>query len=167
MELHGKRLVLSNVGIEDAEALLPAFNGDEQFNLWSGLGSTMSLAEIHTDMQETQALPRGVVWQISDNTGTLIGVAETAVLPYPRSAWIALLIIRHEFQGKGYGSEVVTLLEKHLFSYPETTHMGLAVLVKNTPALTFWEKRGYVRGKHTNDQHGNDIYEYYKEKLVH
>ena len=41
------------------------------------------------------------------------------------------------------------------------TQIGLAVLVKNTPALAFWEKRGYVRGKHTRDQHGNDVYEYY------
>ncbi len=38
MELRGKRLMLRDVGIEDAEVLLPAFNGDEQFNVWSGLG---------------------------------------------------------------------------------------------------------------------------------
>ena len=165
MELRGKRLTLSIASMEDAEVLLPAFNGDEQFNLWSGLGPAMSLAQVHADIQETQSLPMGTIWRISDNANTLVGVAETAMFPHPHNAWIALLIIRREFQGLGYGSEVVTVLERHLFSYPETTQVGLAVLVKNAPALVFWEKRGYIRVKRTNDQHGNDVYKYSKQNL--
>jgi len=161
MELRGKYLVLKDVGIHDAEMLLPVFNSDEQFNMWSGLAPTMSLETVRTEIQETLALPEGTVWQISDKTGTLVSVAETALLHPQHGAWIALLLIERNFQGRGYGSEAAALLENYFFSFPKITQIGLAVLAKNTPALIFWEKRDYIRGKRTLDQHGNDVYEYY------
>ena len=145
MELRSKRLTLKDASVNDAEALLPVFNGDEQFNIWSGIGPTMSLEAIHTELQETLALPGGTVWQIRNETGTLAGVAETALLHPQHGAWITLLLITCDFQRRGYGSEAATLLENHFLSSPEITQIGLAVLVKNTPALAFWEKRGYVR----------------------
>ena len=36
MKLCGEHLVLTSATIEEAPVLLPAFNGDEQFNQWSG-----------------------------------------------------------------------------------------------------------------------------------
>ena len=167
MELHGKRLTLKIASINDAEVLLPIFNSDEQFNIWSGLEPTMSLEAVRAELQETLALPEGTVWQIYNETGTLIGVAETAVLHPQDGAWVALLLIKREFQGCGYGSEAATLLETHFFLSYDITQIGLAVLVKNAPALAFWEKRGYIRGKRTNDQHGSDVYEYYLTDATH
>ena len=46
MELRGEHLVLTSVGLESAEALLPAFNGDEQFNVWSDFPNNMSLDDV-------------------------------------------------------------------------------------------------------------------------
>jgi len=165
-ELCRKHLTLTSTDIEAVEMLAPAFSGDEQFNLWSGYGSTMSLAEIRTDILETLDLPGGIIWQIRRTTGTLVGVAETAMLPSPSGAWIALLLIQHEFQGCGYGSEAASLLEDYLFSSPEISRVGLAVLVKNAPALTFWKKRGYVQDSHVLDNHGNDVYVFFLSRLV-
>ena len=167
VELHGKRLLLKNADINDAETLLSVFNSDKQFNIWSGLEPIMSLEAIRAELQETLALPEGTVWQISDGTGTPVGVAETALLHPQDGAWIALLLIKRDFQGSGYGSEAATLLEKNFFSAPEINQIGLAVLVENTPALAFWEKRGYVRGKRTLDQHGSDVYEYSLKHTIH
>jgi RimJ/RimL family protein N-acetyltransferase len=116
MELHGDHLVLTSVTIEEAPVLLPAFNGDEQFNQWSGHASDLTLAQVHADMLGTLNQPGGVVWRLADQTETLVGVAKTALLPSPGTAWIDLLVIRRAFQGRGYGSEAATLLETHLFS---------------------------------------------------
>jgi RimJ/RimL family protein N-acetyltransferase len=100
------------------------------------------------------------VWRLVDRTGALVGVAKTALLPSPDTAWIDLLIIRRAFQGRGYGSEVAILLETHLFSSAEIRQIGLAVLIQNTPAMAFWEKRGYVRGVRYLDNEGDDVYAY-------
>ncbi len=160
MEIRNTRN-LTQVGLEAAHVLLPAFNGDERFNAWSGYPSGMVLAEVQADIQETLELPGGAVWRITDMTNTLVGVAETAFHPSPDIAWIALLIIMHAFQGKGYGSEAVAQLENHLFSYSHVTQIGLAVLRQNTSAMAFWEKRGYVRGKRCYDTQDHEVYEYH------
>ena len=64
------------------------------------------------------------------------------------------------FQGRGYGSETATLLETHLFSSPAIRQIALAVLIQNTPAMAFWEKRGYARGGRYVDNEGDDVYAY-------
>ena len=161
MELRGTRVILTKVGMEAASELLPAFNGDEQFNEWCGYASGLTLARVQADIQGTLDLPGGAIWRITDTTNTLVGVAETALVPSPHTGWIALLIIMHEFQGRGYGSEVAAQLEQHLFSYPQITQIGLGVLVQNAPAMAFWEKRGYVRGERRRDTEGDDVYEYH------
>ncbi len=83
MELRGERLVLTSVTIEEAPVLLPAFNGDEQFNQWSGHASGLTLAQVQADMLGTLNQPGGVVWRLADQTGSLVGVAKTALLPSP------------------------------------------------------------------------------------
>jgi RimJ/RimL family protein N-acetyltransferase len=160
MHLQGAHLKLIPASIDMAEDLLPAFNGDEQFTRWSGHSSEMSLAQVHDDIQEIAALPDGITWGIADHMNTLVGVAQTTFHPTPRTGWIALLIIRNEFQGSGYGREAATLLENYLFSSPEVTEIGLGILVRNRPAQAFWEKRGYVRIAQRLDTHHNDCYEY-------
>ena len=109
-------MVLTSTTIEEAFVLLPAFNGDERFNQWSGHASALTLAQVHADMLATLNQPGGVVWCLADRTGVLVGVAKTALLPSLDTAWIDLLIIRGAFQGRGYGTEAATLLETHLFS---------------------------------------------------
>lgn len=160
MELHGKHLVLTSVTIEEAPILLPAFNGDEQFNQWTGHASGLTLEQIQADMLGTLNQPGGVVWHLADQAGALVGVAKTALLPSPGTAWIDLLVIQRAFQGRGYGSEAATLLETHLFSSPGIRQIALAVLVQNTPAMAFWEKRGYVRGGRYLDNEGDEVYAY-------
>src|SRR2546429_398978 len=161
MNVHGNSLTLIRVGIESAEELLPAFNGDEQFLRWSGYPcGTMTLSQVRDDIQEMSALPGGITWRIADLEETLIGAAETVFHPSPSKGWITLLIIQREFQGRGYGREAATLLEDYLFSFPEVTELGLGVLVQNTPAQAFWEKRGYVRIAQRSNTHGNDCYVY-------
>jgi RimJ/RimL family protein N-acetyltransferase len=160
MELRGERLVLTSVTLEEAPVLLPAFNGDEQFNPWSGHASGLTLEQVQADMLGTLNQPGGVVWRLADQREVLVGVAKTALLPSPDTAWIDLLVIRRAFQGRGYGSEAATLLETHLFSSAGIRQITLAVLVQNTPAMAFWEKRGYVRGGRYLDNEGDDVYTY-------
>lgn len=166
MELQEVHLKLTSVSLEAAEELLPAYNGDAQFNVWSGFSPALTLDLVRADMQTTLALPGGIVWSITDATGEVVGVAATALVPPPDSAWIALLLIRREQQRRGYGSEAASLLEQHLFAQPQVTRIGLAVLTQNAPGLTFWEGRGYVRESLRRDDHGNEVYRYFLECAI-
>ena len=160
MELCGEHLVLTGVTIEEAPALVPAYNGDEQFNQWSGHATALTLAQVQADMLGTLNQPGGIVWRIADRRGTLVGVAKTTLLATPDTVWIDLLVIRRTFQGHGYGAEAADMLEAYLFSSPKIRQIALAVMVQNTPAITFWEKRGYGRGVRYLDNEGDDVYAY-------
>lgn len=155
--LRGQRVVLTTASVDDAADLTPAYNGDPAFNLMSGGTPELALEAVRADLIEAHSLPGGAVWRIDDSQGHLLGVATTGLIPPPHSAWIALLIIRHEFQRQGFGSEVAGLLEDRFFARPGIAHIGLAVQEENTPALAFWEKRGYRRGLHRRDQLGRNI----------
>jgi ribonuclease HIII len=69
MELCGEHVVLTSTTSEEAFVLLPAFNGDERFNQWSGHASALTLAQVHADMLATLNQPGGVVWCLADRTG--------------------------------------------------------------------------------------------------
>ncbi len=155
--LQGARLTLTSVGKDAAEELLPVFNGDPQFNEWSG-ERELTLEAVRSDLIESLGMPGGTVWRISDAAGAVVGVAETALVPPPQGAWVALLVIDRAHQRQGYGTEAVDLLEEYLFAQPGITRIGLGVMTQNAPALAFWEGRGYARGLHRRDQHGHDIY---------
>lgn len=157
MELRDARLTLTTVGVEDAEVLLPAYNGDEDFNRLSGGAPTVDLATVRADLVEGLAMPGGAAWALRDPAGTLVGAAVTALVPPPHTAWIALLIIRRELQRQGLGGAAADLLEEHFFAQPEVERIGLAVIAANAPALAFWERRGYTRGLRRRDSLGHEV----------
>ncbi len=154
--LQGPQLALVAVGEEAAEDLLPAYNGDEQFTMWSGGDSTISLATAQREIAETLKMPGGNVWRIQNQAADLTGMAITALVPPPDNAWIALLMIRKEYQRHGLGSESAQLLEDWFFSQPNIRHIGLGVLTVNTPAVAFWSGRGYRSGLRRKDLYGNE-----------
>jgi len=158
MRLTGERLRLTTSTLADVSALLPAYNGDAQFNRWIGQPE-LTLAQVQADMRLTLQMSGGKVWRIADQTDVLVGVAKTWMLSRT-DAWIDLLIIRQAFQHQGYGAETATLLETHLFARAAVRRIALVVLVANTPSQAFWERRGYVRGERYEDGDGDEVYEY-------
>ncbi len=152
--LQGVRLTLTPSTQEDAYDLLPAFNGDEQFNIWNGGSPLMSIEAVKADIEQALNMPGGTVWRIAGADYMLIGVAITAHIPPPHGAWIALFIIRQPFQHHGYGQEAAGLLEQELFSHPEIQQIGLAIVVQNKHGQAFWQQRGFVAGLHHKDLFG-------------
>jgi RimJ/RimL family protein N-acetyltransferase len=163
-QLNGPQLILTGVDQNSASELLIAFNGDPAFNQISGGLLLMTKEAVITDISDTLNMPGGAVWKITLRNGILIGVAETALIPPPQSAWIALLIICQKYQGKGYGRESATLLEEFLFQEPQITTIGLGISAENGRGLRFWERQGYSQGLHRRDAFGNEIITMKKRK---
>jgi ribosomal protein S18 acetylase RimI-like enzyme len=77
------------------------------------------------------------------DTGQMIGFLEMYHgFPTENICWITHLAINPEFQGKGYGQELVGSLSDNLKSLGYTA-MRLLVDVKNWPALRFWSQMGF------------------------
>jgi GNAT superfamily N-acetyltransferase len=77
------------------------------------------------------------------NTGQMIGfLALYHGYPTANIVWINYLFIHPDFQGKGYGQELVCGLSDKVKSLGFTT-MRTLVDVKNWPALRFWVQGGF------------------------
>ena len=80
--------------------------------------------------------------RLSD-TGQMIGFLEMYHgFPTANIVWIVYLAIHPDFQGKGYGQELVGGLSDKVKSLG-FTGMRLLVDVKNWPALRFWVQGGF------------------------
>lgn len=94
-------------------------------------------------------------------SSTMMGVADFVPSGYkgrPSQAWIALLMIAEPYQRQGYGREACQLIEETILADPLVQTIGLGVLVKNGPALGFWQAMGYQRvGSTVTDNDGREL----------
>ncbi len=93
--------------------------------------------------------------------GEMIGVADYVPAGYRgllSQAWIALLMIAEPYQRKGYGREAYRMIENAIYSDPRVRTIGLGVLVRNGPAMGFWQAMGYRReGSTVTDKDGREV----------
>jgi RimJ/RimL family protein N-acetyltransferase len=80
------------------------------------------------------------------NSREIVGVVTYVRHGYnddPAQAWIALLMISEQRQGRGYGQEAYALVEEIIFADPQVDIIKLGVLSHNTAAIIFWEAMGF------------------------
>ena len=105
----------------------------------------------HAEAQSTfTALPPGKdyddkrVWGLHAGE-RMIGCADV-VRGYPvrDKAIIGLLLLAQDWQRRGLGRAFALLIEKVIADWPEIATLRIGVVDRNTGALAFWRKLGYV-----------------------
>jgi ribosomal protein S18 acetylase RimI-like enzyme len=64
--------------------------------------------------------------------------------PHPDVAFISMMVIHRDFQGSGYGRELVTGLWQQLRLLGWCRAVWLHVYLRNLPALRFWISQGFT-----------------------
>ncbi|MBI2264389.1 MAG: GNAT family N-acetyltransferase [Armatimonadetes bacterium] len=74
----------------------------------------------------------------------LVGVVDVRVgYPTKEAATIGLLLIRADQQGKGIGSETLSLVEHHLKGIGTISRIWAGIGRGNRSVIKFWKSRGY------------------------
>lgn len=95
------------------------------------------------EIRETMAKP-GVVFLLWEDGARPWGCA--FVKPLPDAAYMGMLSVRPDAQGRGRGSEIVAECERFARSEWNRRVMRISVITSHRPELTaFYERRGYVR----------------------
>jgi len=84
----------------------------------------------------------------------MVGCADV-IRGYPvrEKAVIGLLLLAERWQRRGLGRAFARLIEQVIAGWPEISTLRLGVVERNTGALAFWRKLGYVEtGDIKNDQ---------------
>ena len=69
-------------------------------------------------------------------------------------AWLGTAAILPQYQGKGYGSEVLRLLE---MEFPTAIQWDLCTVLQDASMVTFYEKNGYRQTHIEPEKEGMDM----------
>ena len=151
MEIRGNTVAIRPVSGAESEQVYLVYCGCEDF-LALGPEPRASLAMVIDDIEKEQE-EDGVFCGIYVSSGEMVGVV--AFVPHffkgvESQAAISLLMITARERSKGFGAEVVRLVEGYISSDPSVQTIASAVQVNNPAAILFWERMGYqiVSGPH-------------------
>ena len=151
MELESERLRIREAEPEDLPALLPVYLSNPEFVAMNegarGEQGYYDLEMFQRDWQVQRMMPGGHVLGIYlKETGAAVGQANyLEENPDDGRPWLGLLMIVRERQRQGLGTEAFRRLAaffREVYGWPA---LRLGVLKQNSPALAFWERRGFWR----------------------
>ncbi len=104
------------------------------------------------------------VTEITNNKATVAGHAELDI--FGNNIKISRLLIDKTQRGKGYGEQMVKLLIKYIQENIKHTSIFLTVFTFNKPAITLYEKLGFVTTEIDPDfmRYENEIWD--RQKMI-
>jgi RimJ/RimL family protein N-acetyltransferase len=159
----GLRLEMRALGARDYAAVVEIYRRTPRFvvELNGRPAESIGLEMVEEDAAQAAHHGAQFVGLFLRESGALIGVADFVPSGYkgrPSQAWIALLLIAEPYQRQGYGAEAYRLIKDAIFADPVVETIGLGVLIKNSPALAFWQTLGYQHvGSTVTDKDGREV----------
>lgn len=145
--LHGKQVRLAALRPDDAVQVARWQEDGEFLRLFDARAAFPSrqaqLARQFEDTERaTDAFHFGIRLQSDD---ALIGLLSVDEIVWPhRTGWLSLGIGEKAAQGKGYGSESLSLALQFAFDELNLYRLQLTVFSYNTPAIRLYERHGFT-----------------------
>jgi len=89
----------------------------------------------------------GLFCGIFNAAGEIIGVADYVRQNFrgqPDVAYLALLMLKQRFRGRGIGTQALEIIETEIRRNPRVSVLRAGVMVNNPDAIWFWTNRGFV-----------------------
>lgn len=144
MILRDEDLRIQPAGEENIGDLLMVYKECEDF-LALGPVATASREMVLSDLKTSQS-EGGKFCGIYLQDGPIVGVLDFVPKNFrgqSGTAYIALLMLRKSFRGRGIGSRVVERIESEVRKDPGAACIRAGVMVNNPPAIRFWQARGF------------------------
>lgn len=145
--IQGTKCYLRPLVLEDV-SYLNQWNSDEELNRYLGNGfypvSIDTQKEWMKNMIDTSKFSpskRYIICTPQDEVIGLIGIYNTNFIN--QNCEVGLYLGNRNFQGQGIGKEAYELLENYIKQYMNMIKIKLFVVLENTTAVKFWEKRGF------------------------
>lgn len=138
-EIKGKHVILREKRKEDAAFFTYWFNQPRiMFQCGFTEPTTIEKEEIISDSEDSDW------YTITDLEGNIVG--ETGLLrmwPIWHCTDLSIMIPNPEYQGRGYGTEVIKLMYRLAFEKYGMNRIAIGVVAKNTEALKFYKSVGF------------------------
>lgn len=148
-------------GVEQASIELEILNSDAWFNRISKDKEQFSMNDVLEEIQES--LEIGAERFLIQDGEHDVGVMDYLMLnPNDGYPWLGLMLIKKEFQGKGYGKLALQGYEERMREQGVRV-VRLGVLMANEPGHRFWKKQGFKEVEMKQMSDGKDVMVYEKQ----
>ena len=133
-------LVKSEMSLIEIE--VDIINSDPYFNLISKGKNRMTKEEVLYEIAESNEI--GAERYLLRDGNKYIGIVEYLMRnPNDGYAWLGLLLIKKEYQAKGFGLKALTMFYDIMKSR-DVDIFRIGVIKENDPAHSFWKSQGFV-----------------------
>jgi len=93
----------------------------------------------------------GCAFVAIDDDGTLLGFFVLSVNVKDNSAFIKMVVVNNEFRGKGYGDQMIKLIQKYALEIAGVSSLRINVFDVNASARKCYDRNGFEEDSYTPD----------------
>ena len=128
-------------------------NDERMHALWCAnlIPYPMTEEKLQGVLQKDAADQGGCAYVATADDGALLGFFVLSVNVISNSGFLKFIIINNEFRGKGYGAQMIKLIQKYAFEITGVSTLQLNVFDVNTGAKKCYARNGFVEESFTEN----------------
>jgi len=138
---------------KDYETVHKWINDERTHALWCANLIPYPMTEDNfRNMLEKDAIEwEGCAFVAIDDDGTLLGFFVLSVNVRDDSGFVKFVVVNHEFRGKGYGDQMIKLLQKYAFEIAGVSALRINVFDVNESARKCYARNGFAEDSFASD----------------
>ena len=141
---------------KDFDSVQKWINDERVHALWCAnlIPYPLTADEFRAALEKDSADWEGCAFVATDDDGIPVGFFVLSVNAKDNSAFIKMVVVNNELRGKGYGDQMIKLLQKYAFEIAGVSSLGINVFDVNTSARKCYERNGFAEDSYTPDAIG-------------
>jgi len=136
------KIYFQNINRDDLSELLIWYKNADEFLFATGIDRQATDTEIESKLFEEENLDNQIFdWICIKDTNERIGIIKGFYKEKEKVLWIKTLMIKPEYQSKGYGTKAFEKITQNNF---EINKVYISVLSDNIKGLNFWNSLGFM-----------------------
>lgn len=135
-------LYLEESTMSNADTELEIYNSNPYFNQLSTGKDELTRDEVLTEITDSKNM--GAERFLIKDGELYVGIMDYLMRnPNDDCTWLGLLLIKKEYQSKGYGYQTLNLFHEQMKDR-QVDKFRIGVIVDNEPAHAFWKRQGFT-----------------------
>ncbi len=143
LNVNNEDVFLKDVKLNKLIKIHKWYNNIEEYGFATGVDKPMPFDYILKEYFKVVSSPEEFFVGVYNLSNEMVGLLKGKFILRKKIVWIKVLIIKTEFQRKGYGKKAIELLRDYFIKKHHVKSIYLTVDKENKGAYAFWKKQGF------------------------
>lgn len=142
LNISNDEIYFRNAKLTQIQKLHKWYNRIDEYKFATGVNSQISFDDMLKEYFNILSSKEEFFAAVYNLSNEMVGILKGRFILNKKVVWIKVLIIKTQFQGRGYGKKAVDLLLDY-FIKKDVKNIYLTVAKQNKMAYNFWIKQGF------------------------